>query len=69
MLASTCATLDLEYRDGLLAKRRTHYMKAVRDWIAAEPEFVVPLGHHDDDNHPYEELWLWAGRLLRAPIG
>ena len=56
--AITYPTLDPEYRDELLAKRRAHYMKAVRDWIAATPELVVPVEHHDGDNHPYEKRWV-----------
>ena len=56
--AITYPTLDPAYRDELLAKRRVHYMKAVRDWIAANPERVVPVEHHDGDNHHYEELWV-----------
>ena len=45
--AATYPTLDPQYRDQLLAKRRDHYMQAVRDWIAANPELVVPVENHD----------------------
>ena len=53
--AATYPTLDLEYRDELLAKRRAHYMEVARDWIAANPGLVVPVEHHEGDNHPHED--------------
>ena len=53
--AATYPTLDPGYRDELLAKRRAHYMKVGRDWIAANPELVVPVEHHEGDNHPHED--------------
>lgn len=49
-------TLDPEYRDELLSRRREHFMQAVRDWVAANPELVVPVDHHDGDNHPHEDF-------------
>ena len=30
-------------------------MEVVQDWVAANPERVVPVQHHDGDNHPYED--------------
>ena len=50
-------TLDREYRDGLVAKRRAHYVAAEREWMAANPHLVVPVEHHEGDNHPVEEYW------------
>ncbi len=56
--AATYPTLDPAYRDELLAKRRAHYMAAVRDWMVANPELVVPIEHHEGDNHPIEERFI-----------
>ena len=58
--AATYPTLDPGYRDELLAKRRAHYMKVGRDWIAANPELVVPVEHHEGDNHPHEDSMIEA---------
>jgi len=56
--AATYPTLDLAVRHELLAKRRDHYMTAVRDWIAANPKLLVPVEHHEGANKPYEEYWI-----------
>jgi len=48
--------LDPAVRDELLAKRRDHYMAAIRDWMAANPELVVPVEYHEGANRPYESL-------------
>ncbi len=54
--AATYPTLDPDVRDELLAKRRDHYMAAIRDWMAANPELVVPVEYHEGANRPYESL-------------
>ena len=54
--AVTYPTLDPEYRDELLARRREHFMQAVRDWMAENPQLVVPVEHYEGDNHPHEDL-------------
>ena len=55
--AATYPTLDPAYRDELLAKRRTHYMAAVREWMADNPHLVVPIEHHEGANTPYADLF------------
>ena len=54
--AATYPTLDPDLRDELLAERRAHYMEAVRVWMAENPQLVVPVEHHEGDNHPHEDL-------------
>ena len=56
--AATHPTLDPDVRDELLAKRRHHYMTAIRDWMVANPELVVPIEYHEGANRPYEDLIL-----------
>ena len=55
--AANYPTLGPAYRDELLAKRRDHYMTAVRDWMAATPELVVPVEYHEGANKPVEDYW------------
>lgn len=43
------------YRDELLAKRRAHYMAVVRDWMAANPDLVVPIEYHEGANTPHAD--------------
>ena len=54
--AVTYPTLDPEHRDELLARRREHFMQTVRDWMAENPQLVVPVEHHEGDNHPHEDF-------------
>lgn len=58
--AATYPTLDPDLRDELLAKRRAHYMAAAREWIAANPDLVVPVEHHDGANRPFEDQMIRA---------
>ena len=53
--AATYPTLDPQVRDELLAKEMAHYMKAVKDWMAANPELVVPIEYHEGANTPYAD--------------
>ena len=55
--AATYPTLDPAYRDELLAKRRAHYMAFVRDWMAANPDQVVPIEYHEGANTPYADRY------------
>ena len=52
--AATYPTLDPDRREELLAKRRDHYIAALREWMEKNPELGVPVEHHEGDNHPYE---------------
>ncbi len=54
--AATYPTLDPDRREELLAKRRDHYIAALREWLEKNPELGVPVEHHEGDNHPYEAL-------------
>lgn len=54
--AANYPTLDPAYRDELLARRRAHYMTAVREWMEKNPELVVPVEYHEGANRPYEAL-------------
>lgn len=56
--AATYPTLDRAYRDELLAKRRAHYMAAVGDWMASNPELVVPVEYHEGANRPLGDYWI-----------
>lgn len=56
--AATYPTLDPAYRDELLAIRRMHYMTVVRDWVAANPDLVVPVEYHEGANTPIEDHWI-----------
>ena len=53
--AATYPTLDPVYRHELLAKRRAHYMAVVRDWMAANPDLVVPIEYHEGANTPHAD--------------
>ena len=55
--AASYPTLDPAYRDELLAKRRDHYMAFVRDWMAANPDQVVPIEYHEGANTPYTDRY------------
>ena len=55
--AATYPTLDPVYRDELLAKRRAHYMAVVRDWMAANPDLVVPIEYHEGANTPHADRY------------
>lgn len=54
--AATYPTLDPQVRDELVTKERAHYMDAVRDWMAANPELVVPIEYHEGANTPFADL-------------
>ena len=54
--AATYPTLDAAYRDELVAKKRGHYVDAIREWMAANPHLVVPVEYHEGANKPYAEL-------------
>jgi len=55
--AVTYPTLDPQYRDELLSRRREHFMQAVRDWVAANPDLVVPIEYHEGANTPYADRY------------
>ena len=65
--AATYPTLDPAYRDELLAKRRAHYETAVREWIAENPDLVVPVEHHEGANQPMEDYWIEACKQSDDP--
>ena len=58
--ASTYPTLDPDLRDELLAKRRAHYMEIAREWMAANPDQVVPVEYHEGANRPFEDQMIQA---------
>ncbi len=58
--AATYPTLDPEYRDELLAKRRAHYVEIAREWMAANPDWVVPIEYHEGANQPWEDMMIQA---------
>ena len=65
--AATYPTLDPAYRDELLAKRRAHYETAVREFIAANPDLVVPIEYHEGANQPMEDYWIEACKQSDDP--
>lgn len=58
--AATYPTLDPAYRDELLARRRDHYMAAVRTWMDSNPHLVVPIEYHEGANKPHEDFLVQA---------
>lgn len=58
--ASTYPTLDPDLRDELLSTRRVHYMEIAREWIAANPDQVVPVEYHEGANRPFEDQMILA---------